>query len=125
MTNPHSYKVTGWGAEFEFYSGLTLAQVADGFSEFESGESETLVGQVLVVSDEAEVHTASLDHPKPTFPSSGLVRPLTLKWLWELETEGEFDPKLLGFESSLLVYDGCEYEPDETAVKGEDEPYEV
>jgi hypothetical protein len=126
MTNTKCiYKVTGWGAEFEFYSGLTLSQVEDGFGELESDANEIIIADVLVVSDAGTVHEGSFEHPEINWSGNGVVRPLLLKWYWELELDGEFDPSKLGFSDSVLVYDGVEYEAEETAPKGEDEPYEV
>lgn len=122
--NKYYYKVTGWGVEFEFYGGVAAAQVED-LDDLEPDANETLVGDVLVVSDAGTVHEGSYEHPEIKWPSEGIVRPLMLKWCWEIELDSEFDPSKLSFSDSVLVYDGVEYEVEETAPKGEDEPYEV
>ena len=121
----HFYKVTGWGTELEFYSGLSKAEVEDGFSDLDPDNGEVLIGHVLVLSDQITVHEASLEHPEITWGSKGLVRPLLLKWYWEIELDSEFDPKLLSFSDSVLIYGDTEFEADEAVTKGEDEPYEV
>jgi hypothetical protein len=125
VTNPHSYKVTGWGTEFAFYRDVTEEQAADGFDDLDADEHETLVGTVEVVSGAETVHTSDFDYEPVEFGGGGLVRPLHLKWGWDLELAAEFDPKLLSFDKSRLVYDGVEYEPDWQDTKGEDEAYPV
>lgn len=121
----HSYKVTSWGAELEFYSGLTLSQVEDGFGDLDQDDGEVLIDRVLVVSDAGTVHEGFYENPEMKWSGEGVVRPLLLKWVWELELESEFDPSMLSFSDSVLVYDGFEYEPELTVTKGEVEPYEV
>ena len=121
----HSYKVTGGGTESEIYSGLTLSQVEDGFGDLDQDDGEVLIDRVLVVSDAGTVHEGSFDHPEMKWSGEGVVRPLLLKWVWELELESEFDPSKLSFSDSVLVYDGLEYEPEVTETKGEVEPYEI
>jgi hypothetical protein len=121
----HCYTVRAWGAELEFYSGLTLSQVKNGFGDLDQDDGEVLIDRVLVVTDAGTVHEGSFEHPEIKWPGVGVVRPLMLKWYWEIELEGEFDPLKLCFSDSVLVYDEDEYEPEETAPKGYDEPYEV
>ena len=126
MTNiKHCYTVRAWGVELEFYSGLTLSQVKDGFGDLDQDNGEVLIDSVLVISDAGKVHESSFEHPEMKWSGSGVVRPLYTKWAWELELDGEFDPSKLGFSDSVLVYDGFEYESDVAVTKGEGEYYEV
>jgi hypothetical protein len=128
----HHYTVTGWGAEFAFYSGLTLDELSpneeegtDGLEDYEPDANKVLVGDVEVVSKGDAIHKVSFDHPDLDWKSTGLVRPLLLKWVWELELDSEFDPSKLSFSDSALVYDGTVFEAEFIETKGEDEPYEV
>lgn len=121
----HSYKVAGHGDEYEFYGGVTVSDVEDGFGDLDQDDGEVLIDRVLVVSDAGTVHEGSYENSEMKWSGEGVVRPLLLKWVWELELESEFDPSKLSFSDSVLVYDGFEYEPELTVTKGEVEPYEV
>ena len=123
----HNCTVTGWGAEFEFYKGLTKADVdeEDGFEDQEPDANQVLVGEVKVVSNGEAIHEASFDPPDLDWKSTGLVRPLLLKWVWELELDSEFDPSKLSFSDSALVYDRTVFEAEYMETKGEDGLYEV
>ena len=84
-----------------------------------------LVRGIWVVGDAGTAYEAGFEHPDVHYTSEGLVRPSLRKWWWELELDSEFDPKLLSFESSVLTYDGSNYEPKWATTKGADDLYEV